>query len=270
MDIMRLVCFPIICIYEKYTYELIFTLLYLFISAVDIMTIAFTTQYFVNCNLSNGQQTGLVIILVFVSYILIRRLLIFTGHTKTYTINDLSCVKLSKCFLYLIPPLICYVGNIKFYKNLELEFCSKITANNDNLIFILIFGIILSIFEIDNLYNVWNSILNRGGHNENRRYLNNRVSPMLTDIEIITIPVQSIHIQPNSKENIINKINNLDFINNNESEINKVECNICLDNNINTISLNCTHIFHKECIIKWINQDINTSINCPTCRCEIK
>ena len=91
--------------------------------------------------------------------------------------------------------------------------------------------------EMNNLYNLWKSFIR-----------NNRISPDNNDdIEIITNTL---------KDDIINKINNLSYINQ------SLECNICLDNNNNNIKLDCNHFFHKECIIKWINQDINTSNKC--------
>lgn len=50
------------------------------------------------------------------------------------------------------------------------------------------------------------------------------------------------------------------------------ECTICLENfkyNDNVIKLGCYHVFHPNCIYKWIcpNQILNT---CPTCRQIIK
>ena len=48
---------------------------------------------------------------------------------------------------------------------------------------------------------------------------------------------------------------------------NKKECNICLDYiNDNACKLQCKHLFHVNCIKKWIN--INAS--CPICRKKIK
>lgn len=43
-------------------------------------------------------------------------------------------------------------------------------------------------------------------------------------------------------------------------------CAICLDNVIQGIALpECKHVFHKECIGKWMQQ----SISCPYCRTAI-
>ncbi len=47
-------------------------------------------------------------------------------------------------------------------------------------------------------------------------------------------------------------------------------CTICLEDfeyNSNVIKINCGHIFHPNCIYKWLKPDkINT---CPTCRQNI-
>ena len=51
-----------------------------------------------------------------------------------------------------------------------------------------------------------------------------------------------------------------------------LECSICLENNdINSIHLECNHIFHKECLFKTC---INTGIShfkttCPLCRKDL-
>lgn len=42
------------------------------------------------------------------------------------------------------------------------------------------------------------------------------------------------------------------------------ECTVCLEPIVNNhIKLNCDHIFHKNCISPWFNNNNNT---CPTCR----
>jgi hypothetical protein len=48
-----------------------------------------------------------------------------------------------------------------------------------------------------------------------------------------------------------------------------LECSICLENNdINSIHLNCDHIFHKECLYKSCNDTCISHIEtkCPLCR----
>jgi hypothetical protein len=42
------------------------------------------------------------------------------------------------------------------------------------------------------------------------------------------------------------------------------ECSICYDDNP-TVILKCKHVYHKECIDKWL-QEHST---CPQCRCEL-
>ena len=41
-----------------------------------------------------------------------------------------------------------------------------------------------------------------------------------------------------------------------------MECSICLEECENYIKLNCNHIYHYECISKWIK----SSTTCPLCR----
>ena len=47
-------------------------------------------------------------------------------------------------------------------------------------------------------------------------------------------------------------------------------CTICLeDNNNKSVKLECSHVFHKKCINKWIkqvNKNQNQQFVCPLCR----
>jgi len=48
-------------------------------------------------------------------------------------------------------------------------------------------------------------------------------------------------------------------------------CSICLEKykkNEKCIRLNCSHIFHKQCLNEWFKNKINKSeeLNCPLCR----
>ena len=46
------------------------------------------------------------------------------------------------------------------------------------------------------------------------------------------------------------------------------QCSICLDDyNKNTITLHCTHSFHKDCVTQWFNTGKKT---CPLCRAVTK
>ena len=44
------------------------------------------------------------------------------------------------------------------------------------------------------------------------------------------------------------------------------------ENPTKTIKLDCTHSFHSDCLIEWLNAGIknNTLNTCPLCRQEIK
>ena len=46
-------------------------------------------------------------------------------------------------------------------------------------------------------------------------------------------------------------------------------CVICLEslnNSEELVTLNCEHIFHKDCLEPWLN---NNNRNCPLCRTDI-
>ena len=69
----------------------------------------------------------------------------------------------------------------------------------------------------------------------------------------------------NDNDNDNDNDNNLtEFVNKQNNEKNYKECVICLENMIydeDLIIINCSHIYHKECIQKWLNRN---SI-CPLC-----
>lgn len=48
------------------------------------------------------------------------------------------------------------------------------------------------------------------------------------------------------------------------------ECSICHDVlETNVIKTECEHIFHKSCVISWINSGQNQSLKCPICRTRL-
>ena len=66
--------------------------------------------------------------------------------------------------------------------------------------------------------------------------------------------VMNILIKEIDKDEIVDKINNM--------------CSICLEEYIDDRKLNklkCGHIYHKECIMKWIKNNNE----CPLCRKEV-
>lgn len=72
------------------------------------------------------------------------------------------------------------------------------------------------------------------------------------------------YINSNTTNNIINTDDN-NVIDNNNIDNNNIDnkCIICMDNLKNMIELECKHIFHIDCIKKWL---IEYSNSCPTCR----
>jgi hypothetical protein len=59
------------------------------------------------------------------------------------------------------------------------------------------------------------------------------------------------------------------LINIDYDKINEKECSVCLEDFDNTKQIcqlvQCTHLFHKTCIINWYN--ISNQLSCPYCRC---
>ena len=63
----------------------------------------------------------------------------------------------------------------------------------------------------------------------------------------------------------VNNLNTLLLCN----ELPDESCSICLEEfktGDNIKKLNCTHVFHKECLEPWLN---NNNRNCPMCRTDI-
>ena len=61
------------------------------------------------------------------------------------------------------------------------------------------------------------------------------------------------------------------LINIDSDKINEKECSVCLEDFDNTKQIcqlvQCTHLFHKICIINWYN--ISNKLSCPFCRCSV-
>jgi hypothetical protein len=83
------------------------------------------------------------------------------------------------------------------------------------------------------------------------------IIPILLFLSVICIyhyMVMNILIKEIDKDEIVDKINNM--------------CSICLEEYIDDRKmsrLKCDHIYHKECIMKWIKNNNE----CPLCRAEV-
>jgi hypothetical protein len=45
----------------------------------------------------------------------------------------------------------------------------------------------------------------------------------------------------------------------------KFECRICMEKSENPVVTQCGHLFCKECIDRWLNQN-NSKVTCPVCK----
>ena len=71
---------------------------------------------------------------------------------------------------------------------------------------------------------------------------------------------EMIEITPITETNILNK----DYI-----LLNTHCCSICantLDGDDKYVKLKCNHIFHKNCITKWLNSSKKSNNYCPDCK----
>ena len=78
-----------------------------------------------------------------------------------------------------------------------------------------------------------------------------------------TISINNNNVRRNNRIDI-NNLNTLLLC----EELPDESCSICLEEfktGDNIKKLNCTHIFHKECLEPWLNNNIN----CPMCRTDI-
>lgn len=49
--------------------------------------------------------------------------------------------------------------------------------------------------------------------------------------------------------------------------VDNLDCTICLENITCGIELDCKHIFHKDCIYKWLCFE---NVKCPLCRHDVR
>tara|TARA_B110000208_G_C11765682_1_gene428539 strand:+ start:27 stop:494 length:468 start_codon:yes stop_codon:yes gene_type:complete len=146
-----------------------------------------------------------------------------------------------------------YLKKKNYYTKNNIILYKNHTNNNANnydyfwnfcyvlILYFLVFKFILCVFET---CKIDNNILLYGYNND---------SSSIYDIEINS-PIVNSSIE-------INDINN-----------NKI-CSICLEENNSekSIKLNCTHVFHKECIKEWkkeviTNRELSLEFTCPICK----
>ena len=48
----------------------------------------------------------------------------------------------------------------------------------------------------------------------------------------------------------------------------KFECRICMEKSENPVVTQCGHLFCKECIDRWLNQN-NSKLTCPVCKAGV-
>ena len=81
------------------------------------------------------------------------------------------------------------------------------------------------------------------------------VHPMITDLYNPIIPI-------NTNLHLFNDALRLE-------EIETKTCSICLDDLDLGVKLKCGHIYHQECINKWITTEFSMDKKCPLCNCHI-
>lgn len=110
----------------------------------------------------------------------------------------------------------------------------------------------------------FNSVFNHMGH----QMMNAMVQNFLSGGIQIMNPPEDVKIV-SSKEDI-NKMENIIFEKFKTNELCKnTQCNICLEEYEDSdylILFKCNHYFHKDCIIKWLEDNSN---KCPICREEV-
>jgi hypothetical protein len=133
--------------------------------------------------------------------------------------------------------------------------------NNFKSIFrkVCIFGISLVII----CYNIYQDKLEK---QIEEKYINGDNEIVNKYIECFENLLKHTNLGLNIKGSLMLYINYLDTYGNNQNQNN--ECVICMENfenHHNIFKTVCNHIYHKDCIMKWIFQNIN----CPICRKKI-
>jgi hypothetical protein len=239
-------------IYDYFTLEILFLFLYSSMSIAEVGALTTNILYLTKCNLSDSDINSIVFNLVFVGIILLKRFICFITSSSRFHRN--RPIQYLKLVIHMFLPLLTHITQLIIYNRIDItNNCSIRVTNNDRNVIQLIIGLMVSIYETEWFYHC---------NISNRRNINSRISN--TTVVPIQIIVETNTEQQNKSE-LVEKINKLESI---TSIQNEQGCSICLitDDSPIIILSNCTHSYHKECILQWINQDIKTSINCPICR----
>jgi hypothetical protein len=268
ISIFNIILFIPKIIYEYYTFQCIIFIIFAVSSLSEIGAITTTSLYLTRCNFENNDDKDKINNLIylsfaFISFILLKRFYFIISYK--YPSNNDKCIAFLKLFMNIFIAAITHSFQIILCNKVNTKTdCSSNFITNDRNIWQIIIGCIVSIYELEIYNGYFSSLFNRNN------YSNSRIYPIETNNNSNIIIV----INNNNDNNIINslknKINNIPNININDSEYINNSCSICLENNDNFIKLsNCDHYFHKDCINKWISQDIKTSSLCPVCRINI-
>ena len=258
-SIINIILFIPKTIYHYYTFQSLIFIIYCIISLGEIGAITTTALYITKCNFEKNENKDKINNLIYLSFvslgfIMLKRLYFIISDKSN---NTYKCIVFLKIFLNLFIAISTHVYQIILLNNINLSIdCSFNFISNERNIIQIIFGTIVSIYELEIYYNYFSSL-----NNSNNRFNNSQIIPVEINNNIIIVINND-----NINNNLVDKINNIP---NNIESINNV-CSICIEQNDNLIKLiNCDHYFHKECINKWILQPIRTSSLCPICRNKI-
>ncbi len=255
-------------IYDYYTLECIIFIIYSVSSLSEIGAITTTSLYLTRCSFENNDDKDKINNLIylsfaFISFILLKRFYFILSYKYPY--NNDKCIAFLKLFMNIFIAVITHSFQIILCNKVNIKTdCSSNFITNDRNIWQIIIGCIVSIYELEIYNGYFSKIFNRNSNNNSRIY---PTEPNNNSNIIIIINNYNDNDIVNSLKT---KINNIPNININDNEYFNNSCSICLEYNDNFIKLsNCDHYFHKDCINKWISQDIKTSSLCPVCRINI-
>ncbi len=251
-------------IYHYYTIQSVLFIIFCLTSLAEIGAITTTSLYITKCNFEQNVNKDKIynliyLSLVFISFIMLKRVYFIMSNKSS---NNDRCIAFLKIFMNIFIAIITHVFQIILLNRINISSdCSSNFITNDRNFCQIIIGSIVSIYELEFYYNYFSTIFNR-----NNNYSNSQIVPVEINNSNIIIIVNN----DNNTNDLTNKINNIPNINYESIEYINNLCSICLEKNDNFIKLsNCDHYYHKECINKWILQDIKSSSLCPVCRSKL-